>query len=98
MAAQHTHIPTTASHRVVVTPIASETGPTTATPIGTRINEPSVSYDATRDWTRSGTSRWKTVNQSVRWIDRPIPARNAAVPTTHAGAPTARLRVWSESG
>ena len=49
-------------------------GPATAVPSGIRTNEPSASYELTRERAASGTCRWKTVNQSARWIASPMPA------------------------
>ena len=62
-----------ASQSVSTTPIASASGPTSANPSGVSTNDPSASYELTRDCACSGTSRWKTVNQSVRWTAIPRP-------------------------
>src|SRR5438128_7050511 len=65
-----------APKRVVEMPIAAETGPASADPSGIRTNEPSASYELTRDRASSGTCCWKTVNHNARWTASPTPVAN----------------------
>ena len=60
-----------------VTPTTAAIGPATAAPRGISTNEPSASYELTRERDSSGTCCWKTVNQRARWIASPIPATTA---------------------
>src|SRR4051794_31152920 len=49
----------TVSHSVSSMPSTAETGPASAIPTGISTNEPSASYELTRDCAFSGISRWK---------------------------------------
>ena len=55
-------------HNVGWTPIRAATGPAAAIPTGMSTNQPSASYELTRDCACAGTSRWNTVNQRARCI------------------------------
>ena len=96
IAAHDAHITMSASQSVSTMPIASASGPTSAIPIGIRTNDPSVSYEATRDCACSGTCCWKTVNQSVRCTAIPMPPTNDAAAITGVGALRARASVCRE--
>ena len=56
-------------------------------------NEPSASYELTRDRASSGTCCWNTVNQSARWIASPVPATTCAASSTGNGTRNASIHV-----
>src|SRR5690606_15327187 len=80
------------------TPSSAAAGAASISPIGPNINEPSASYELTRDSDSGGISRCMVVIHSTPNTSKQTPSTNAPATVTQSGAPAPSRKYGSAAG